>query len=710
MTPGLAHAGGPVAAAGLALVIVSPRRDLRLAGLGGWLLGCAFLAAYLAPGGHSKVYAAAVVVGAIGAVAIAALFRRWPWLIAVSALACVPARIPVHVGATDANLLVPLYAVIAGAAVLLGWELVRGDDRTQELGPLAWPLSLLVAWTGLSLLWTKDLHEGAVALLFFWLPFGLLAVSIARLAWNRRWLSVIYVQLVGMALAFAWIGVYQYATRDVFWNPKVIVANAYAPFYRVNSVFYDPSVYGRFLVVAMLAALVLAVYDRDRRAAYASGAAVVLIWPGLLFSFSQSSFAALMVGAAVVAAFRWRWRAALALGVAAAVIAAIALGTPHIRHSLLRESGSGLNQASSGRAKLVTQGIRIALHNPVEGVGVGGFKRAYADRVGLKGKEPKKAASHNTAVTVAAETGIPGLLLLGWLVFVALFVTLRRAGAAFKGRACLAIAASLAAIGVHSLFYNALFEDPTFWGLLALTAAVRAAAAAPPAARARAGGGAVRAEGEGDDVIESWQRVLVLAPHTDDGEFGCGGTMARLVETGADVRYVAFSIATKSLPEGFPPDTLAREVREATAELGIPEANLTVHDFDVRTFPDHRQDILELLIALWEEWRPDAVFQPSLHDIHQDHQVVAAEGLRAFKRTTILGYEIPWNNFDFAYQWYSALEQSHVERKAAALARYASQQHRRYADPEYIRNVARTHGINVNREYAEVFQVYRVVA
>jgi LmbE family N-acetylglucosaminyl deacetylase len=183
-------------------------------------------------------------------------------------------------------------------------------------------------------------------------------------------------------------------------------------------------------------------------------------------------------------------------------------------------------------------------------------------------------------------------------------------------------------------------------------------------------------------VIESWKRVLVLAPHTDDGEFGCGGTMARLVEGGADVRYVAFSIA---------------------------EANLIVHNFEVRTFPERRQDILELLVALWDDWRPDAVFQPSLHDVHQDHQVIAAEGLRAFKRTTILGYEIPWNNFDFSYQWYSALEKTHIEKKAAALAKYASQQHRRYADPEYIWNVARTHGINVNREYAEVFQVYRVV-
>jgi LmbE family N-acetylglucosaminyl deacetylase len=210
-------------------------------------------------------------------------------------------------------------------------------------------------------------------------------------------------------------------------------------------------------------------------------------------------------------------------------------------------------------------------------------------------------------------------------------------------------------------------------------------------------------------MIESWRRALVLAPHTDDGEFGCGGTTARLLDGGADVRYVAFSIATRSLPEGFLPDTLAREVREATAALGIPEANLTVHDFDVRTFPVHRQEILELLIEIWNDWRPDVVFQPSVHDVHQDHQVIATEGLRAFKRTTVLGYEIPWNNFDFSYGCYVALEAGHIERKVAAVEKYASQHHRRYANAEYIWNLARVHGTNVNREYAEVFQVYRIV-
>jgi LmbE family N-acetylglucosaminyl deacetylase len=211
-------------------------------------------------------------------------------------------------------------------------------------------------------------------------------------------------------------------------------------------------------------------------------------------------------------------------------------------------------------------------------------------------------------------------------------------------------------------------------------------------------------------VLAGVERALVLAPHTDDGEFGCGGTMARLVEAGCDVRYVAFSIATRSLPEGFAPDTLAREDRAATAELGIPAASLTVHDFDVRTFPSRRQEILELLVALWEEGRPDVVFQPSHHDVHKDHQTIAQEGLRAFKRTTILGYEIPWNNFDFSYGAYVALERHHVERKVAAVRRYASQQHRRYADEEYIWNLARVHGTNVNRDYAEVFQVYRIVA
>ena len=150
--------------------------------------------------------------------------------------------------------------------MLLGCELVRGDAR--DAGARAADLARGGArrLDRPALLWTEDLHEGAVALLFFWLPFGLLA-ALARPA--RRGTAAgcrsSASSWSGWRSRSRWIGVYQYATRDVFWNPKVIVGNAYAPFYRVNSVFYDPSVYGRFLVVAMLAALVIALYDRNRR-------------------------------------------------------------------------------------------------------------------------------------------------------------------------------------------------------------------------------------------------------------------------------------------------------------------------------------------------------------------------------------------------------------------------------------------------------------
>lgn len=478
MSAELARAAGPLGGAGLAVLMLAPQRFVRAAGLALVGLGALGLAGYLAPSGHTLLLAGAGVAGLAGAAGVAVVFFRWPWTCALAVLACIPARIPVHVGTTEANLLVPLYGVIAGAALALAWALVRGDRRTRELGPVAWPLAALIAWASLSLAWTDDLREGAVSLFFFWLPFGLLAVSLARLRWSRRWLGALYVQLGLMAAAFAAIGVYQWVTRDIFWNPKVIVGNAYAPFYRVNSVFYDPSIYGRFLVIAIIAALVVVMYDADRRTAVAAAVGIAAIWTGLLFSFSQSSFAALIVGAVVVVALPWRWRAAVALGTVALALLAVAVAAPNIRHSLLRESGQGLNRATTARASLIENGIRIALAHPLQGVGVGSFKRAYADRLGLKGKSPKRAASHNTPVTVAAELGVPGVLLLAWLLGAALFVTLRRAASSFRGRTCLAFAAGIAAIGVHSLFYNALFEDPTFWGLLGLGAL---ATAVPPA-------------------------------------------------------------------------------------------------------------------------------------------------------------------------------------------------------------------------------------
>ena len=457
----LARAGGPVAAAGLATLFVARDRVVRLAGLAAWALGCLALALYLAPHGHRPLLAGAAVGGIVLAAAGAYLLLRWPWLLALGALACVPARIQVTVGSTQASLLVPMYGVVAAAALALAWQLLKRDDRARELGPLTLPLAAFVLWSGLSLAWSQDLRQGAIELLAFYLPFGLLAVTLARLPWRREWLGATWILLAGMGVVFAIVGIYQYETRDVFWNPKVLVGNAYAPFYRVNSVFWDPSIYGRFLVVAILASLVLVVHGTARRVVIAATTAIVVSFIGLVFSFSQSSFAALAVGVGIVAWSAWGRKTLALLGVVALVVLVAALVMPGVRHH-------SLNSASGGRFKLVKNGLAIAAHHPVQGVGIGGFKKAYAARTGLKGKEPKAAASHDTPVTVAAETGIIGVGLFAWLLIAAFLLAFRGFLPSFAGRVSLILGVVLAAIGVHSLFYNAFFEDPMAWGVFGL--------------------------------------------------------------------------------------------------------------------------------------------------------------------------------------------------------------------------------------------------
>ena len=315
---------------------------------------------------------------------------------------------------------------------------------------------------------------GAIEVLAFYIPLTMLALLVARLPWSELWLRALYVELGVMALIFAAVGFYQYDTRNVFENPKVINSNAYASYFRVNSVFWDPSIYGRFLVIAIIPSVVLIVRGRSLRLAWAAAAVVLVTWLGLLISFSQSSFAALLVAVVGVAIVAWRWRSAAAILLVAVVLSGVAVAQPQIRRSIVHHTHSGLNSATSGRASLVANGIRIAEAHPVIGVGVGGFKHAYAQRLHLKGKAPKVAASHDAPVTVAAESGLIGLALATWLAFGVMIAAFRRVDRSFRGRASLAFGLAIAAILCHSLFYNDFFEDPMTWmlfGFVALAAA-----------------------------------------------------------------------------------------------------------------------------------------------------------------------------------------------------------------------------------------------
>lgn len=210
-------------------------------------------------------------------------------------------------------------------------------------------------------------------------------------------------------------------------------------------------------------------------------------------------------------------------------------------------------------------------------------------------------------------------------------------------------------------------------------------------------------------VLEGFDNALVLAPHTDDGELGCGGTIHKLIALGKTVTYVAFSTCEESVPDGFPVDVLQHEVKAATAALGIKSENLRILNYRVRHFPSSRQDILEDLVKLNRELKPDLVFCPSSFDIHQDHGTISMEAKRAFKNTTLLGYEFIWNNFQFASQCFIDLNEADMAAKVKAMECYQSQSKRLYAKDKLIRGVANYRGLQAGVQYAEAFEVIRLI-
>jgi len=203
--------------------------------------------------------------------------------------------------------------------------------------------------------------------------------------------------------------------------------------------------------------------------------------------------------------------------------------------------------------------------------------------------------------------------------------------------------------------------------------------------------------------------ILILAPHTDDGEFGCGGTIARFIQEGKTVSYLAFSAAEKSVPKQFPRNVLKKEVKEATLVLGIPGENLTILSYPVRNFSSYRQKILEDMIRFKEILSPDIVFLPCPNDTHQDHQVIAQEGFRAFKDITMLGYEVPSNNPVFNTSVFILLQESHLLKKIEAMKCYKSQTHRNNITEDLIRSLAKIRGVQIKCQYAEAFELVRWV-
>jgi putative inorganic carbon (HCO3(-)) transporter len=497
-----------IAAAAALLLAPSPRRSaamlVALALIPALILGDQWHSAQVVDlRHHGARLAALALLAGLAVAALTMLFRRRPLLLPLAVIAALPFRVPLHAGGQDANLLIPFYLVIAGGVLAIAWGQLDQRRRDSAGSPAATgpavggfalvPLALasVLVLYAIQSVYSEDFSRALQNVAFFYVPFALAFALLADVRWDRRLLLLALGVAATEALAFALFGFWEYAARHLIWNEQVISSNDFHTYFRVNSLFWDPNVYGRYLALTIAALLAIVLWARQSRIVLWTGLLIGVLWLGLITTFSQSSFVALLAGMAVYAALRWslRWTALACAGgvliVAAFVLAAggslkIDLSTQH-----------KLNADTSGRANLVSEGVSLFGDRPFWGYGSGSFSAAY--RKHRAGGSGQLNVSHTEPVTVAAEQGTIGLVAYLALLAAAFFTLLRgmreimpglRGPPAAATRGLVTVAARAAilacflALMVHTLAYAGFLEDPLTWVLLAIGGTLAAEASA----------------------------------------------------------------------------------------------------------------------------------------------------------------------------------------------------------------------------------------
>jgi O-antigen ligase len=438
-------------------------------------------------------------VAAIAAAAVlAALFNRWPILLPLTIVFALPFRIPLHAGGDTANLLVPLYLVIAGGVLASAWRSLlasasraggavggtapeealatgRGGGSPAATGParhLPWVLAGVVVLYALQALYSPDFSKSLQNVCFFFVPFSLVYALLRDVKWDRKLLVFVLWVIALEAVAFVLVGSVEYLSRDLFWNDQIIRSNEFHTYFRVNSIFWDPNIYGRYLALAIVIAMSALLWAKERRTLGLLTALVAVLWFGLVPTFSQSSFIALLAGLAVLAALRWSWRWTLAAVGAGAVLAVVIV---LFAGGISKLSPDRFNKDTGGRANLVSGGTDLFAQRPIWGYGAGSFPRAYREHIATK-KAPV-SVSHTEPVTVAAEQGIIGLVAYAALLVAALWTMasgLSQAGTSPPLIVRAAVLATFVALLAHTMAYAGFYEDPITWVLLAVGASLAA--------------------------------------------------------------------------------------------------------------------------------------------------------------------------------------------------------------------------------------------
>ena len=439
-------------------------------------------------------------------VVLAAVIYRHAHALALLAVAALPFRIPISSGGTTSNLLVPLYLVIAAGVLAHGARRLRGPALAPwpRARGLEWLLMGLVGLYAVQASYSSDFMRALEQVVFFYVPFALLFVLLCSLDWEPRLVVACLALAAALAVLLVGIGFLEYSRRELLLNPRVIASNQVESYFRVNSLFFDPNIYGRFLMAVMLGLTAGLLWSVRERTTWLLAATLALLLAGLLLSFSQSSLAALLLGLAVLAAVRFSvtWTLGLTGAALVAGVAAVALA-PHAFHFDVGSSQSA-DRATSGRSRLIRGGVDLFADRPLQGWGSGAFIRQYRahNQVSAAGAA---SASHTIPITVAAEQGVIGLAVYLALLAACLGRLFDRVRSSPQR---LGVAAAFAALLLHTMLYADFLEDPLTWALLGigtvlawrqragllpasggLTASAPAAAPAGPAAPGSGAGG-----------------------------------------------------------------------------------------------------------------------------------------------------------------------------------------------------------------------------
>jgi len=455
--------------------------------------------------------AAAAVLAAVLVAALAVLVHRRPKLFPLAAVFALPFRLPISSGGSTSNLLIPLYLVVGAGALAyavprltgappaggpepsrdgtpesMGQGALKPPDglRARLLSPrgVEWLLAATVVLYAVQAVYSADFNRALENTVFFYVPFMLLFALLRRVEWTKELLLQCLATAVALAVVFAGIGFVEYDRKQLLLNPKVLQANEYGNYFRVNSLFFDPNIYGRFLALVAAAVTTGVMWSVRRREVLIGGAVLLWLTAGMVTSLSQSSIASLLLALAVIAAWRWDVRGTIyTLAALAAIGLAVVLMAPPSLHLGLTGKGGSVSNATSGRTKLVEGGLRLFADRPIEGWGPGSFAKEYREheRVTAAGAT---SASHTIPVTVAAEQGIVGLALYAALLASAFGLLFKGAG---RSPSRIAVAACFAALVLHTFAYADFLEDPETWLLLAIGVALaRAPAVVAPLSRA----------------------------------------------------------------------------------------------------------------------------------------------------------------------------------------------------------------------------------